>query len=171
MYQHDAQHTARADAPARPSLRAQGQSQGAARDERIQPSVRLLNDGASDVPLGEITLRYWYTDETAPSPQRFELTSATNEATGASIGANHVTSSFGSASRPKADRFVEVGFKPQAGSLAAGSGVALDFSVRAKNGKRYDERNDYSFRSANLETDWKRVTVYRNGALVFGREP
>lgn len=53
----------------------------------------------------------------------------------------------------------------------AGSGVALEFSLRAKSGKRYDERNDYSFRAANAESDWKRVTVYRNGTLVFGREP
>jgi len=173
MYQHDAQHTARADAPAPSSgLRARLRGGvGPASDARIETRLRLLNDTSSDVPLRELTLRYWYTDETAPSPQLFELGSAENEGTGASIPAQRVSSGFGRADGRHADRYLELGFAAQAGKLKAGGAVALEFTIRARNRGRYDERNDYSYRRSSNEANWKRVTVYRNHELVWGVEP
>ena len=175
MYQHDAQHTARADAPSTPPTsgfraRLRG-GQGSPSDERIEAAIRLLNDTGADVPLRELTLRYWYTDETAPSKQLFELSAAKYESSGASLPAERVTSSFGSADRPHADCYLEVGFTHRAGKLQAESGVALDFTIRSKNRKRYAERDDYSYRRSSQELDWTHVTVYRNGELVWGAEP
>jgi len=171
MYQHDAQHTARADAPAsgfRARLRG---DLGSATDSRIEAQIRVLNDTSADVPLHELTLRYWYTDETAPSVQLFELDTATDEAKDRRIRSDRITSSFARVDRPHADRYVEVGFEPRAGKLSAESGVALDFTIRARSRARYDERNDYSYRRSSREADAKHVTVYRNGKLVWGVEP
>ncbi|HWP08348.1 MAG TPA: S8 family serine peptidase [Polyangiaceae bacterium] len=171
MYQHDAQHTARADAPAS-GLRARLRGGlGSASDARIEAQIRLLNDSGRDVPLSELTLRYWYTDETTPSAQVFELGAATDESNDRTIRADRITSSFARVDRPKADRYVEVGFTSRAGKVRAESGVALDFTVRPQGRGRYDESNDYSYRRAPREADWKRVTLYRHGTLVWGTEP
>ncbi|HEY3498678.1 MAG TPA: S8 family serine peptidase [Polyangiaceae bacterium] len=174
MYQHDAQHTARADAPAGSEdgvrVRARGDD-GSASDGRIRARVRLLNDTDRDIPLRELSIRYWYTDETAPSPQVFELDSAKNEANGHAIPAIRVVSSFGRTHRPRADRYLELGFARQAGKLNAGAGIALDFSIRARNHHDYRERGDYSYRRSRREIDWNRVTAYRNGELIWGVEP
>jgi hypothetical protein len=36
----------------------------------------------------------------------------------------------------------------------------------------YDETNDYSFDATKTAfSDWNRVTLYRNGVLVWGIEP
>ena len=36
----------------------------------------------------------------------------------------------------------------------------------------YDERDDYSFDPTKTAyADWSRVTLYRNGVLVWGAEP
>jgi hypothetical protein len=52
--------------------------------------------------------------------------------------------------RKTADRYLEVGFTRQAGATT---------------------RNDYWYRRAAVEADWQRITVYRNGELVYGVEP
>jgi len=162
---------ARADAPAS-GLRARLRGGlGSASDARIEAQIRLLNDSGRDVPLSELTLRYWYTDETTPSAQVFELGAATDESNDRTIRADRITSSFARVDRPKADRYVEVGFTSRAGKVRAESGVALDFTVRPQGRGRYDESNDYSYRRAPREADWKRVTLYRHGTLVWGTEP
>ena len=137
----------------------------------IQSKLRVVNGGATSVPLAQITLRSWYTNETKPSTQVFRLYSAQNETTWASIPASRITSRFVSTSRPLADTYLELGFTSTAGTLFAAGAVGLDFNVHAQNWGRYDERNDYSYSSSSARIDWNRVTIYRNGVLVWGKEP
>jgi hypothetical protein len=168
MFQHDPQHTGRAD----PVLRATYESRDSdPTNNLIQPKLRVVNGGASSMPLAQITLRYWYTDETAPSAQAFQLYSAQNETTWASIPAGRITSRFVRTSRPLADTYLEIGFTSNAGTLFAAGAVGLDFNVHAQNWGRYEERNDYSYPSSSARIDWNRVTIYRNGILVWGKEP
>jgi hypothetical protein len=168
MFQHDPQHTGRAD----PLLRATFESRdGSPTNNLIQPKLRVVNGGASPVPLAQITLRYWYTNETAPSAQVFQLYLAQNETTWASIPASRVTSRFVNTSRPLADTYLEIGFASTAGTLAAAGAVGLEFNVHAQSWRPYDERNDYSYSPSQTRIDWSRVTVYRNGVLAWGKEP
>lgn len=172
MYQHDPQHTARADAPTTSGLRARLRGGvGSPSDNRIQPRISLVNDTVNDVRLRALTVRYWYTDETAPSKPVFELESASIEPDNRDVAPKHVKATFGAADGVHADRYVEIGFAPQAGKLPAGQSLTLDFTVRARNGKPFKEKNDYSYRRPRSEVDWDRITVYRHGVLIWGVEP
>lgn len=175
MFQHDSGHTGRADAVevvAAPSLRARFRAGDTNPSNNvIQPQLRIVNDSAVDVPLSQITIRYWYTDETAAASQIFQLFFAQNQSNWASIPASNVTSQFVGVSRPLADRYLEIGFTAAAGTLVAGSAVALDFNIHAQNWANYLETNDHSYSPSTVEIDWNRITVYVNGTLAWGVEP
>ena len=59
------------------------------------------------------------------------------------------------------------------GSLAAGqTGGEIQGRFNKDNWTNYDEANDWSYDPTKLAfADWDRVTLYRNGVLVWGTEP
>jgi hypothetical protein len=169
MFQHDAQHTGRAD----PVLRATIESRDSnPANNLIQPKLRIVNGGGTPVPLSQLTMRYWYTNETHPNAQVFQLYFAQNEATSASIPANRITGSFVRFTpRSLADTYLQIGFTSTAGTLTAGGAVSLEFNIHSQNWLNYHEQSDYSYSTSTTPIDWNRVTIYRNGVLVWGKEP
>jgi hypothetical protein len=138
-------------------------------DPWIRPLINLFNDASTDVPLSELTVRYWYTIDTV-APQSFACDSAFVGAAGCA----NVTGAFASVSPPRAgaDSVFEIGFLPAAGTLAAGGQtqpITLRFSK--SDFSAYDETNDYSYGSWSTFTDAPLLTVYRDGALIWGIEP
>jgi hypothetical protein len=138
-------------------------------DVWIRPQIDLLNESGADVPLSELTVRYWYTIDTAAA-QTFACDAALT--TG---GCGNVTGAFAAVSpaRAGADSVLEIGFLPAAGALPAG-GQTQGIVLRA--GKTdftsYTEPGDYSYDGTfSTYTDAPRITVYRNGALIWGVEP
>jgi hypothetical protein len=75
---------------------------------------------------------------------------------------------------PGADRYLEIGFTSAAGALpdTAGRSGEINALVQNEGFEDFDQSNDYSY-GANITetTPWDRVTVYRNGELVWGTEP
>jgi len=138
-------------------------------DPWIRPLINLFNEGSSDVPLSELTVRYWYTIETV-APQTF----ACDSAFVGSAGCGNVTGAFASVSPPRAgaDSVFEVGFLPAAGALVPG-GQTQQITVRFSKSdfSAYDESNDYSYATWSTFTDAPRLTVYRSGVLIWGIEP
>jgi aryl-phospho-beta-D-glucosidase BglC (GH1 family) len=138
-------------------------------DNQIKPHFNIVNPGGSAVPLSELKIRYWYTREGTTGQNFFCDWSAI------SGGCSNLTSSFVplSPARTGANFYLEIGFSSAAGSIAAG-GQSGDIQARfAKTDwSNFTETGDYSFDPTKTSfTDWNRVTLYRNGVLVWGVEP
>jgi hypothetical protein len=138
-----------------------------ASDAWLRPHINLVNRTTADVPLSELTVRYWYTKD-----------SATSEALTcdfASIGCANIVSTFLPVSPPRAGAsdVIDLGFLAAAGTLAAGAQTQeIGLRVGKSDFSNYDETNDYSYDgSLGSLTDYPKITVYRNGVLVWGAEP
>jgi hypothetical protein len=138
-------------------------------DNQIKPHFNIINLGGTAVPLSELKIRYWYTRE-GTQAQNFwcdysAVTGSCSNVTGTFVQLNPA--------RSGADFYLEVGFTAGAGSIAAG-GQSGEIQTRfAKTDwSNYNETGDYSFDPTKLSfADWTRVTLYRNGVLVWGVEP
>jgi len=116
-----------------------------------------------------LKIRYWYTRE-GTQGQTFNcdfsaITGACSNVTGLFVQVNPA--------RSGADFYVEIGFTAAAGSIAAG-GQSGEIQIRFNktDWSNYTETGDYSFDPTKLSfADWTRVTLYRNGVLIWGVEP
>ena len=138
-------------------------------NNQVKPHFNIANTGGSSVPLSELKIRYWYTREGTVGQNFFCDYSAIPG------NCSSLTGTFVQVSPPRtgADFYLEVGFNPAAGSIAAG-GQSGEIQTRfAKTDwSNYNETGDYSFDPTKTAfADWANVTLYRNGALVWGTEP
>jgi hypothetical protein len=139
-------------------------------DPWLKPHINLINQTAADIPYTELTVRYWYTIDTA-APQLF----ACDSASVGLAGCLNITGTFArvSPARTGADTVLEVGFLPGGGMLVAG-GQSLEIGLRVNkiDFSNYTESNDYSYDGTfSVLTDQPNITVYRNGTLIWGVEP
>ncbi|MEF2964533.1 endo-1,4-beta-xylanase [Paenibacillus sp. M1] len=136
-------------------------------DNQMKPFFNIKNNGGSAVNLSELTIRYWYSID-GEKPLSFYCDYA---AVGSSnVNGRHVKMAEG---KTGADYYLEVSFGPSAGSIAAG-GSTGDIQTRSHKGdwSNFNEANDYSFDATKTSyTAWDRVTLYRNGQLIWGTEP
>ena len=150
------------------SIKAQYKAGTTGSTNGIRPLLRLLNTGAVSIPLSELTVRYWYTNE-GSKPQNYWCDWA-------QLGNSNVVASFVTVSpaRTGADTYLQLGFRPAAGSLAAGGNSGEIQSRFSKSDwSNYNQANDASYNPLLTSTfgDWNNVTVYRNGTLIWGVEP
>jgi subtilisin family serine protease len=144
-------------------------------DGTILPRIRLLNNTPASIPLSELKLRYWYTVDTVPTQtfqcdyvSFFSCPNPTN------VTGTFVTLPSGNANKTSlSDTYLETGFTSSAGSLAAGGAFDTYLRIARVGGtNNYIKTNDYSFDPNRVDkARWERVTVYRNGTLVWGVEP
>jgi hypothetical protein len=137
-----------------------------ATDNQMKPQFNVVNRGSVSVPLVELTLRYWLTDPSASEMFFCDY---------AKLGCSSIVGRFGAppAPRPRADRYLEIGFTEGAGALAPG-GETGEIQARCQKAdfSPYQEADDYSFDpAATVFADAPRVTLYRQGVLVWGTEP
>jgi len=133
----------------------------------IRPLLKLVNTTASAIPLSELTIRYWFTNEGAKSLSYW--------CDWANVGTANITGSFASVSpaRTGADSYLQIGFKPAAGQLAAsGSTGEIQIRFSKSDWSNFVQTDDASYNAAlSAYADWNKVTVYRNGTLIWGVEP
>jgi hypothetical protein len=140
----------------------------------ITPHIQIVNKSAAGmaaVPLSQLTVRYWYTNDTAAASSMPNCDYALLNCANISYGASSFV--VVSPARTKADRYFQFGFASGAGSLAANGGSTGEIQLRwAKTDySNYDQASDYSYNGSTSYVATTAVTVYRNGTLIYGTEP
>ncbi|GJM70416.1 hypothetical protein HMSSN036_26320 [Paenibacillus macerans] len=157
-----------AQTPAEGDLKVQYRNNDAnAGDNQLRPHFRIVNTGDEAVPLSELTLRYYYTIDGDKS-QQFNCDYAF-------IGSGNVSGRFvkSDSAADGSDYYLEVSFTPGAGNLAPGADSGeIQTRVNKTDWSNYNESDDYSYSGSQQQfADWDKVTLYRNGTLVWGVEP
>jgi endoglucanase len=130
------------------------------------PRFQVVNNGSSAVTLSNVKIRYWYTTE-GTQPQVF-VCDWSNVVCSNVVG---TITRLGTA-RPNADTYEEVTFTAGAGTLAAGATTEVQTRFNKTDWSNYTQTGDYSFDATKTSyTNWTKITVYYNGALVWGTEP
>jgi endoglucanase len=133
------------------------------RSNQIGPLFRIMNAGGGDVPLSELTVRYYFSVED-PKPLNYWCDWAM-------VNCENVRSRFVDVGGGKF--YLEVSFTVSAGVIpAGGSSGEVQSRVAKDDWSFFDQSNDYSFDAAKTTyADWERIVLYRNGALVWGVAP
>jgi len=136
-------------------------------DNWVRPDFIIANAGVSSVPMNELKIRYYFTIDS----QQAELSACDY----AFMGCGNVNRSFVALvpSRPSADYYLEVIFTTGAGSIpGAGNSGEMQLGFHKSDWSSYNENDDHSYDASNAGYhDWSKVTLYRNGVLVWGSEP
>lgn len=127
--------------------------------DNVRKVVLKLDNFAHSLPLDELTLRYWYTNESAAAERL--------HCDWAAVGCENVSGLFGI---ENGEQFFEISFGE---GVLFGSDDSGEIHIRTHhtNWAVYDETNDWSYNSAESVTTWERVTLYHDGDLVWGEEP
>jgi subtilisin family serine protease len=141
-------------------------------DAYLTPRLKLFNNTPQDIPLSSLTVRYWYTEE-GTTPQTFWCDYSTP------VACSNLTGTFvqipaNSANRTAtSDSYLQVGFSSSAGVLPGGGVIDTYLRVFKTDISNYNELNDYSYDDPTKPdmSRWNRITIYQNGALVWGIEP
>jgi hypothetical protein len=138
-------------------------------DNQLYAQYQIINSGTGAVPLSSLTMRYWFTNETPADPLVFACDYA-------QVGCNHITSKFVVLASPvtKANTYVEITFDAAAGSIAAGQSTGeIQTRIHHVSYSNFITTDTYSFISdpSFVYKDTQTVTLYLNGALVWGAEP
>jgi len=128
-----------------------------------------INTGTVTVPLSSTTMRYWFTNQTPADPLVFECDWA-------QVGCSNITGRFVVLPSPvtKANTYLEISFKPGAGSLAPGQSTGeIQTRIHHANWSEFIATESYSFISdpSFVYKDTQTVTLYVDGGLVWGVEP
>jgi hypothetical protein len=132
---------------------------------QLKVELQIVNTGGSSFSLSQLTIRYWFTRDTASPISTF--------CDFASLGCGSITTGAVADPQPSAaaDTYLQVGFT--SGTLSANSNTGK-IKVRASKSdfSNFNQTNDYSFNGSFTSlTDWQNVTLYQNGVLVWGTEP
>jgi endo-1,4-beta-xylanase len=132
--------------------------EGATSASQIKPQMNIINGTDEDVSLSNLTVRYYYTKEGSAS-EEFSIDYAV-------IGSGNITGTF-------QNGYIEIGFTSGAGTLAAKTQTGqVQIRINKSDWTTYDQTNDYSFDDSYTSFDvYDRITLYRNGTLVWGNEP
>ncbi|HZR41218.1 MAG TPA: cellulose binding domain-containing protein [Ktedonobacteraceae bacterium] len=135
---------------------------------QINPNLKILNTGGSDIALNHLVMRYWFTHDQSLHMQAF--------CDQAQIGCTNVAMTVKSLPLQPvaiaADSYIQVGFT--SGVLKAGSDTG-DIFLHAQDSTSSSpviQTNDFSY-NGNLTTytAWPGISLYLNGQLVWGFEP
>jgi archaellin len=136
--------------------------------DQSEPWLKLRNTGSAAVDLSQVKIRYYFKADSAGASYRFACSWAVK-------GCSVITGTFGTLANPTptADRYLEIGFTPAAGSLAPGADTG-DMQLRfyQSSWQRLTQSDDYSFGAGQTSYgDWTKVTAQLAGQTVWGTAP
>jgi hypothetical protein len=136
----------------------------------------VLNGTSSPVPLKNITVRYYYTNDTATgTPTFFD-----NWANIRTPGVANINVTFGdtigavSPAVTGADTYIEFSFSGTPGlSVPSGSYLEFDWEIHTYDASGWTQSNDYSFNASDCSAlaAWDHIVVLDSGNVVFGVVP
>lgn len=128
------------------------------------PWFEVKNTGGAALELSRVTLRYWYTDPSAPSyGYACDYVKA---------GRENISGKYGQLGN-NANTYFELGFTAGAGKLNAGASTGeIKMRLFRSDYAVLDQSDDYSYNSklVTLGENLK-ITAYIDGKLVYGVEP
>jgi hypothetical protein len=157
-------------APAGTALKVQDRSHDNDNpDNQLYAHFQIINTGTTTVPLSSLTMRYWFTNEAPADPLVFACDYAL-------VTCGDITANFVTLSSPvtQANTYLQIGFTAAAGSIAPGqSSGEIQTRIHHVNWSEFITTDSYSFISdpSFVYKDTQTVTLYLNGALVWGVEP
>ncbi|MFD1148858.1 glycoside hydrolase family 9 protein [Saccharothrix hoggarensis] len=143
----------------------QQRGSGSASANQIGATLAVVNRGAAAVDRSTVTVRYWFTGDTANANYQVFCDWAV-------VGCANVRATVVKLpnARPGADAYLQVSFT--AGTLAAGASTGdIQLRVAKTDWSTFNQANDHSYRVSATLTDFDRVTAYTGGALAWGVEP
>ncbi len=142
----------------------QDASNGQTTSNQIRLNLQLTNSGNTPVPYNQVTVRYWFTAEQfAPINTFIDY---------AQLGTSKVKATYVRTTGPYtgADGYVEYNFDGTAGALGANSGP-IQSRIAKQHYTNFNQSDDYSFLANSAYVANTKITVYRNGQIVWGTEP
>jgi len=130
---------------------------------QLGPQFQIVNQTGSAVALSELTIRYHFTIDGARPLNHW--------CDWATVGCANVTARFVDAGNGV--YYLENGFRAAAGQIAAnGNSGEIQNRIAKDNWSNFTQTNDHSFDGTKTAfAVWNKVTIYRNGVLVWGAEP
>ena len=133
----------------------------------ISPSLQVVNNGTTNIRLSDLTIRYWYTDDT-------NKTQVLN-CDYAAVGTANVAGAFVTLTSPitGANTYCEISFNQSAGILSLGENSGdIQLRIHADDYTNMNQNNDYSFDgTASAYTANPKITAYFKGTLIYGSDP
>ena len=145
---------------------------GNATANAIQCEVTILDAGTSTVPLEELSVRYYFTNEVA-EPWAVDI-----GFTGINPGfidlGPYATKNVVRLTSPTstADSYVDLGYRAGSPSIGPGQNVVISWQFHSTAYTPMNQTNDYSFDPTKVSAaDWERVVLVRSGTVIWGTPP
>ncbi|HHV30437.1 glycoside hydrolase family 9 protein [Acetivibrio mesophilus] len=131
-----------------------------ASNQEIKGKFNIVNTGNRDYSLKDLVLRYYFTKE-ANSQLQFNCYYTP-------VGSGNLIPSFGGSGD---EHYLQLEFK-DVKLPAGGQSGEIQFVIRYADNSVHDQSNDYSFDpTIKAFQDYDKVTLYKNGELVWGTPP
>ncbi|MGB6151405.1 MAG: cellulose binding domain-containing protein, partial [Pricia sp.] len=134
-------------------------------NNQIKPQLMLRNEADSDIDLARISVRYWFTAENF-DPLNLYVDYA-------ALGNQNISGSFVALEQPRegANYYAELSFANGASISALGNSGIIKTRISKSDFSDFDESNDHSYTNSNSFSETDKITVYWDGALIWGEEP
>jgi hypothetical protein len=144
-------------------------------DNHVNAQIRIKNQTPVPLPINQLKLRYWFTrfDDTAActtpavikTPCDFPPSGTPEVCANATFSVQSVNPALN-----QVDTYVEATLSGP-DSIAPGAFRELNFRIHWSDQRNINENNDYSYQSNTVHQLNPKITLYQNGALVWGTEP